>query len=212
MYYTTIKAFLLRDKIRGLSKFLNSKTYKRFEENPKSSISTWIMLSKFFSDKILNTDDIFDFSMSIDSAYKRLKDSKFELSELDDYFKTYYSEEDNYFFHNMYIDFYQDVQLDNKLISTFEDYRKYLLSDELEELMHVIWAPVSYFEVGLENLNNFNKVLIFSEVGLPKPKNNDNNIDEMKNIINKAKNLVEDHSKNLNKMLKLFYALQSHFE
>jgi hypothetical protein len=106
---------------------------------------------------------------------------------------------------NLFLPIFSDIQIDDDLYSNREDYSKLLDRTEMNKLLHLIWAPITFLEEGLNDLNKFEKVLIFAEVGLPNPKKDDNNnLPEMEYIIREARSRIIDYRGNVERLVSLF--------
>lgn len=202
VYYTLVKSFFFRDQLIKLKNFFYTATYKRFKNNPHSSISTWVMLCKFFSDDVLTKESVFDFSFALDNVHKKLSE-EYNVTDFEEVFNIH--DFRNLSLRNLFLPIFSDVQIDDDLYSNREDYSKLLDRTEMNKLLHLIWAPITYLEEGLNDLNKFEKVLIFAEVGLPNPKKDDNNnLPEMEDIIREARSRIIDYRGNVERLVSLF--------
>lgn len=208
-YYTLTKVMFLSDRISKLNDFFDDNIFKRFQQNPHSSISVWVMISNFFKKDILTEKDLFSFALSIDFAYNKLKKESFDLSDFDEFNYTHNEKRNS--FRSNFIDLFTDIQIEDSLISTYEDYKTIMNDEDLKKLLHLIWAFIPKLEDGLIKLNDLEKFLIFAEVGLPKPKNNNkelNTVPEMVLILKEARSRVINYRCNITKMINLFNALK----
>jgi hypothetical protein len=202
VYYTLVKSFFFRDQLMKLKNFFNTATYKRFKNNPHSSISTWVMLCKFFSDDVLTKESVFDFSFALDNVHKKLSE-EYNVTDFEEVFNIH--DFRNLSLRNLFLPIFSDIQIDDDLYSNREDYSKLLDRTEMNKLLHLIWAPITFLEEGLNDLNKFEKVLIFAEVGLPNPKKDDNNnLPEMEYIIREARSRIIDYRGNVERLVSLF--------
>lgn len=207
VYYTLTKSFFIRNEFKKLDHFLKSNTFFRFQDNPHSSISNWIMLTKFFADDVLTQDSIFDLSKAITETIDKLQQENFDLSDFNEFYNV--SDFSTESFKHIIMSLMTDLSFRSELVSNYNDYKKILNDFQLTDLLHLIWAPVTYFQEGIKNLNELEKIIIFTEVGLPKEKNHVNgNVKEMKIMIRKARSKILECRENAEKLLRLFEQLK----